>query len=136
MSSQPMSAAVPHWERGGDMRGSLSIGERTEIVTDVIRLTESGELWWEASGELGAFRSRRGGAVAIIERTDAPQRVRLRFEAVDDAGGDDVVIDVAHPAEDEPKELKTLYGTLDKLWRTTERLAVPNAADLFLRGNS
>jgi hypothetical protein len=67
---------------------------------------------------------------------DASQRVRLRFQAVDDGAGDDVVIDIAHPAEDEPKELKTLYSTLDKLWRITERMAVPNAADLFLRGNS
>ena len=118
------------------MRENLSIGERTEIVMDVIRLTESGELWWESSGEPGSFRSRRGRAVALIERTEASESVRLRFQAVDDAVGDDVVIELAHPADDESKELKHLYGTVDKLWRITERLAVPNAADLFLRGDA
>jgi hypothetical protein len=118
------------------MRENLSIGERTEIVMDVIRLTESGELWWEPSGEPGSFRSRRGRAVAVIERTEAPESVRLRFRAVDDAVGDDVVIELADPADDESKELKHLYGIVDRLWRITERLAVPNAADLFLRGDA
>jgi hypothetical protein len=120
----------------GQMPDDLSIGERTEIVMDVIRLTESGELWWEPTGEPGSFRSRRGPAVAVIERTEAPESVRLRFQAVDDAVGDDIVIELAHPADDESKELKHLYRTVDKLWRITERLAVPNAADLFLRGDT
>ena len=117
------------------MRENLSIGERTEIVKDVIRLTESGELWWEPGGEPGSFTSRRGHAVAFIERTEAPQRLRLRFQAVGDAVGDDVVIELSYPADDESKELKAFYGTLDRLWRITEKLAVPNAADLFLRGD-
>jgi hypothetical protein len=118
------------------MPENLSIGERTEIVMDVIRLTESGELWWEPSGEPGSFKSRRGRAVAMIERTEAPERVRLRFQAADDAVGDDVVIEHAYPAADEPKELQGLYGRLDKLWRIAGKLAVPNAADLFVRGDA
>jgi hypothetical protein len=120
------------------MRAELSISERTEIVMDVIRLTESGELWWEPSGERGSFTSRRGTAVAVIERTEAPERVRLRFHAADDAVGDDVVIEalLAYRADQESKELKHLFATVSRLYRITEKLAVPNAADLFLRGNA
>jgi hypothetical protein len=128
------------------MPENLSIGQRTQIVMDAIRLTEAGELWWEPGGDPGSFTSVRGRAVAVLERREAPERVRLWFQAVDIGGSGgkrtltvndavgEVVIEHALSADDEP-ELKTLYKSLDKLWRMTERLAVPNAADLFLRGD-
>jgi hypothetical protein len=117
------------------MPENLSIGKRTEIVIDVIRLTEAEDVDWQPGGDLNSFTSVRAGAVAVIERTQTPERVRLRFQAVDDAVPD-VVIEQAYPADDEPKELQNLYATLDKLWRIAEKLAVPNAADLFLRGEA
>jgi hypothetical protein len=118
------------------MRAELSITQRTDVVRALRGLTEADEVRWAAAGEPGSFRAVRGRAVATIERTDVGNGVRLRFEAPDsDAGA--VVIEQPEPAADDAKELKILYTNLGELWRRAEKLvAVPNAAELFLRGEA
>ena len=66
------------------------------------------------SGDPNAFKSARGCAVATVERTKVPERVRLWFHAADDAAGD-VVIEQAYPADNESKEVKNFYARLDNL---------------------
>lgn len=43
---------------------------------------------------------------------------------------------LTYSADQQSKELKHLYGTVSRLYRITEKLAVPSAANLFLRGNA
>lgn len=67
------------------MLSEEDIREQLRVVRSLLVRTQTGKVNWEATGEIGTFKSARARAVVLLDRIGRPPHVRVRFSP---PGGD------------------------------------------------
>lgn len=114
------------------MPGNIPAARQVQIVRDLLQQTRDGKVRWEATEKPAVIRSVRSQAIAVLDLTGTPPRIRLRFSILG-CRGEDTIIEQAAPGSQRARE-----SALDELLAVVWQEAIgqtqhpPSAADLFL----
>jgi hypothetical protein len=112
----------------------IPVTRQVGFARELLKQTQAGKVRWEITEDPEIFRSVRTVAVAVLDRTGNPPRVRLRFSILGNMYND-VVIEQAGPIHMQSGQ-RTLDKLLAVLWHgVTDATHHITAADLFLHGD-